>query len=188
MLTDYVLRGGTGAKRSRLELVAERDTAAERLSVVSTTIERARFALAEKRGALEVAQAHAATALANLREFDAALAAHSERLGRLRIQLEASQAEWERLSIAVQRAAETARMAEDDVDRARVERDEYASTPRPILDVSSRDAMVAELDAARAAELQLRIQLETARERVRAESSACRRPRPAAGGRARGSG
>jgi chromosome segregation protein len=171
VLTDYVLRGGTGAKRSRLELVAERDTAAERLSVVSTTIERARFALAEKRGALEVAQAHAATALANLREFDAALAAHSERLGRLRIQLEASQAEWERLSIAVQRAAETARMAEGDVDRARVERDEYASTPRPILDVSSRDAMVAELDAARAAELQQRIQLETARERVRAESA-----------------
>jgi chromosome segregation protein len=171
VLTEYVLRGGTGAKRSRLELVAERDTAAERLSVVSTSIERARFALAEKRGALESAQEQAATALANLREFDAALAAHSERLGRLRIQLEAAQAEWERLSSAVQVATETARTAEEDVDRARVERDEYASTPRPILDVSSRDAMVTELDAARAAELDLRIQLETARERVRAEDA-----------------
>jgi len=169
VLTDYVLRGGTGAKRSRLELVAERDAAAERLSVVSTSIERARFALAEKRGALEVAQGEAAAALASLREFDAALAAHSERLGRLRIQLEASQAEWERLSGAVQRAAETARTAEEDVDRATVERDEYSSTPRPMLDVSSRDAMVAELDAARAAEIELRLQLETARERVRAE-------------------
>jgi chromosome segregation protein len=171
VLTDYVLRGGTGSKRSRLELVAERDTAAERLSIVSTTIERARFALAEKRGALETAKADAATALATLREFDAALAAHSERLGRLRIQLEAAQAEWERLSAAVQRAAETARTAEEDVDRARVERDEYASTPRPILDVSSRDAMVAELDEARAGEVELRIQLETARERVRAEDA-----------------
>jgi chromosome segregation protein len=169
VLTEYVLRGGTGAKRSRLELVAERDTAAERLSVVSTSIERARFALAEKRGALETAKIDAATSLAALREFDAALAAHSERLGRLRIQLEAAQAEWERLSSAVQRAAETARLAEEDVDRARVERDEYASTPRPILDASSRDAMVGELDAARAAEVELRIQLETARERVRAE-------------------
>jgi chromosome segregation protein len=171
VLTEYVLRGGTGAKRSRLELVAERDTAAERLSVVSTSIERARFALAERRGALETAQDDAATALANLREFDAALAAHSERLGRLRIQLEAAQAEWERLSNAVQLATETARTAEEDVDRARVERDEYASTPRPILDVSNRDAMVAELDAARAAEVELRIQLETARERVRAEDA-----------------
>jgi chromosome segregation protein len=169
VLTEYVLRGGAGAKRSRLELVAERDAAAERLAIVSTSIERARFALAEKRGALELAQGEATTALASLREFDAALAAHSERLGRLRIQLEAAQAECERLSSAVQRAAETARTAEEDVDRARVERDEYASTPRPMLDVSSRDGMVGELDAARAAEIELRIQLETARERVRAE-------------------
>ena len=171
VLTEYVLRGGTGAKRSRLELVAERDTAAERLSVVSTSIERARFALAEKRGALETAQTEASIALANLREFDAALAAHSERLGRLRIQLEAAQAEWERLSNAVQLATDTARTAEEDVDRATAERNEYAATPRPILDVSSRDAMVGELDAARAAEVELRIQLETARERVRAEDA-----------------
>jgi chromosome segregation protein len=169
VLTDYVLRGGTGAKRSRLELVAERDSAAERLSIVSTSIERARFALAEKRGQLETAQADAAASLASLREFDAALAAHSERLGRLRIQLEAAQAEWERLSTAVQVATETARTAEEDVDRATAERDEYASTPRPILDMSSREAMVSELDAARQAEVELRIQLETARERVRAE-------------------
>ena len=171
VLTDYVLRGGTGAKRSRLELVAERDAAAERLGIVSTSIERARFALAERRGALEVAQAEAATALASLREFDAALAAHSERLGRLRVQLEASQAEWERLSSAVQRAAETARAAGEDVERATAERDEYSATPRPMLDVSSREGMVAELEAARAAELELRIQLETARERVRQEDA-----------------
>jgi chromosome segregation protein len=171
VLTEYALRGGTGAKRSRLELVAERDTAAEKLGVVSTSIERAKFALAERRGALETAQTDAAAALASLREFDAALAAHSERLGRLRIQLEAAQAEWERLSAAVKFSAETARTAEEDVDRARAERDEYASTPRPMLDVSARDGMLLELEAVRAAELELRIQLETVRERVRAEDS-----------------
>ncbi|MDQ1528646.1 MAG: chromosome segregation protein [Actinomycetota bacterium] len=169
VLTEYVLRGGTGAKRSRLELVAERDVAADKLATVSTSIERARFALAEKRGALEIGRADAATALANLREFDAALAAHSERLGRLRIQLEAAQAEWERLSASVQVAAETARSAEEGVDRARAERDEYASTPRPMLDVSARDGMLLELEAARSGEVELRIQLETSRERVRAE-------------------
>jgi chromosome segregation protein len=169
VLTEYVLRGGTGAKRSRLELVAERDVAADKLATVSTSIERARFALAEKRGALEIGKADAATALKNLREFDAALAAHSERLGRLRIQLEAAQAEWERLSASVQVAAETARSAEEGVDRARAERDEYASTPRPMLDVSARDGMLLELETARSGEVELRIQLETSRERVRAE-------------------
>jgi chromosome segregation protein len=171
VLTEYAMRGGTGAKRSRLELVAERDTAAEKLGVVSTSIERAKFALAEKRGALETAQTDAAAALASLREFDAALAARSERLGRLRIQLEAAQAEWERLSAAVKFSAETARTAEEDVGRARAERDEYASTPRPMLDVSARDGMLLELEAVRAAELELRIQLETVRERVRAEDA-----------------
>jgi len=171
VLTDYVVRGGTGAKRSRLELVAERDAAGEKLSIVSTSIERARFALAEKRGALATAQEESAAALSALREYDAALAAHSERLGRLRIQLEAAQAEWERLSAAVQVATETARTAEEDVDRARAERDEYASTPRPMLDVSARDGMLAELETARAAELEVRIQLETVRERVRAEAA-----------------
>ncbi|MCU1534391.1 MAG: smc, partial [Glaciihabitans sp.] len=171
VLTEYVLRGGAGGKRSRLELVAERDVAAEKLATVSTTIERTRFALAEKRGHLETATSESAAALARLREFDAALAAHSEKLGRLRVQLEAAQAECERLSAAVQVANEAARVAEEDVERATAERDEYASTPRPILDVSARDGMVIELEAARAAELQQRIQLETVRERVRAEDA-----------------
>ena len=169
VLTRYVLRGGSGAKRSRLELVAERDRASESLATVSTSIERAKFALAEKRGQLETAQADAATALAALREYDAQLAAKSEHLGRLRIQLESAQAEWERLSAAVQVSTDAVRDADAEVERARAAHDEYSATPRPMLDVSARDGMLAELEAARARELELRIQLETVRERVRAE-------------------
>jgi chromosome segregation protein len=41
-----VLRGGSGAGRSKLELVAERDAAQERLVEVTTAIERRKFALA----------------------------------------------------------------------------------------------------------------------------------------------
>ncbi|MCU1580355.1 MAG: smc [Rhodoglobus sp.] len=169
VLTQYVLRGGSGAKRSRLELVAERDAAAAKLTTVTTRIERTRFALAEKRGALEIAQSDSAAALTALREFDAHLAAQSEQLGRFRIQLEAAQAEWERISAGVQLATEAVRDAGAEVERARSDHDEYESAPRPILDVSARDGVLAELDAARAWELELRIQLETIRERVRAE-------------------
>jgi chromosome segregation protein len=169
VLTRYVLRGGSGAKRSRLELLAERDTAAAKLAVVTTEIERTRFALAERRGALETAKAEASAALSALREFDAALAAHSEKLGRLRIQLEAAQAEWERLSANVELSTEAVRVAEVEVERATAARDEYAAIPRPMLDVSARDTMLDEVEAARAVELEQRIQLETARERVRAE-------------------
>ena len=169
VLTRYVLRGGSGAKRSRLELVAERDAAGVKLETVTTQIERTRFLLAEKRGALEVAKADAATALTALREFDSALAAQSEALGRLRIQLEAAQAECDRLSTAVEVSSESVRTAESEVERAKNEHDQYAAAPRPMLDVSSRDGVLAEVEAARALELEKRIQLETVRERVRAE-------------------
>ncbi len=169
VLTQYVLRGGSGAKRSRLELVAERDAAATKLATVTTQIERTKFALAEKRGALETAKANAATALTALREYDAALAAQSEQLARFRIQLEAAQAEWERLSASLAVTADKVRDAEADVERAKTAHDEFDATPRPMLDASARDGVLAEVDAARAAEVELRIQLETIRERVRAE-------------------
>jgi chromosome segregation protein len=169
VLTRYVLRGGSGSKRSRLELVAERDAATAKLTTVTTQIERTRFALAEKRGALETAKTDAATALTALREYDAHLAAQSEQLARFRIQLEAAQAEWERLSQAVEVSNEAVREAEADVDRAKADHDAFEATPRPMLDASSRDAVLAEVEAARARELELRIQLETIRERVRAE-------------------
>ena len=169
VLTRYVLRGGSGAKRSRLELVAERDAATSKLTTATTQIERTRFSLAEKRAALETAQTDAAAALAALREYDAQLAAQSEQLGRFRIQLEAAQAEWERLSQAVQVSSDTVREAETEVEKTRAAHAEYESAPRPMLDVSARDAVLREVEAARARELELRIQLETVRERVRAE-------------------
>jgi chromosome segregation protein len=169
VLTPYVLRGGSGAKRSRLELVAERDAAAAKLAEVTTGIERLRFALAEKRGALETAKVQATEALEALREYDAQLAAQSEQLGRFRVQLEAAQAEWERLSSSVERTTEAVREAEAEVERAKAAHDEFAAKPKPMLDASARDGVLAEVEAARAAELEQRIQLETVRERVRSE-------------------
>jgi chromosome segregation protein len=169
VLTRYVLRGGSGAKRSRLELVAERDAAAAKLATVSTQIERTTFALAEKRGALEAAKSDASAALSALREYDAALAAQSEQLARFRIQLEAAQAEWERLSATLGTTAENVRDAEQVVEKAKADRAAFESAPRPMLDASARDGVLTEVEMARAAELELRIQLETIRERVRAE-------------------
>ena len=169
VLTQYVLRGGSGSRRSRLELVAERDAAASKLAIVTTQIERTRFALAERRGALETAKSDAATSLTALREYDAALAAQSEQLTRYRIQLDAAQAEWDRLSYGLELTAEKTQDAESAVARASVAHDDYASAPRPMLDVSAREGVLGEVEAARAAELERRIQLETIRERVRAE-------------------
>ncbi|MEO8261098.1 MAG: chromosome segregation protein SMC [Pseudolysinimonas sp.] len=169
VLTEHVLRGGSGGGRSKLELVAERDSAQERLVEVTTAIERRKFALAEKREALDLAQIDAAQAVTALKEFDARLAERSEALGRSRVSLEAASAEGERLATTVQALTASVEEAGTAVERAVAERDGHAATPRPILDVSSRDALLVELENARAAEVQSRIDLETARERVRAQ-------------------
>jgi chromosome segregation protein len=169
VLTEYVLRGGSGAKQSRIELVAERDAAADRLSEVTSLIDRATFALAEQRGVLQVAKEKSAAALAALREFDAALAAQADQLNRLKVRLESSQAEFQRLSDALDTAAESVGEAEAAAERAKAELETAQARPRPILDVSAREELSAELDRAREAEVEARLGVETAKERVRAQ-------------------
>jgi chromosome segregation protein len=169
VMTEHVLRGGSGGGSSTIELAAERDAAQTRLTEVTTAIERQRFALAGKRESLDLAQIDAATASAALKEFDTRLAERSEALGRSRVALEAAQAEGERLAESLRTLGTSVEEAESAVETARSDRDAHAANPRPILDVSARDALYAELEAARAAEVQARVELETARERVRAQ-------------------
>ncbi|MFC6355228.1 chromosome segregation protein SMC [Luethyella okanaganae] len=171
VLTEYVLRGGSGGEQGRIELLAERDTAAERLGEVTSLIERARFALAEQRGILKVAKEQSTAALAALREFDSQLAAQTEKLNRARVQVEAAAAELERLGAALQLAGDRVADAEAAAEKARSELETAKARPRPMLDVSARDALHGELEVAREGEVEARLQLETARERVRAEEA-----------------
>jgi chromosome segregation protein len=169
VLSRYVLRGGSGAKRSRLELVADRDAADDRLREVTSILDRTRFALAEQRGRLEVAKEQSARALAALRDFDARLAAQTEKLGRVRVQVEAALAEAERLERGLALAGESVTDAAAAHDTAKRELEAAQSRPRPILDVGAREGVLADLESARDLELEARLQVETARERVRAE-------------------
>jgi len=169
VLSRFVLKGGSGAKRSRLELVADRDAAAHRLTEVLSLIERAQFALAEQRGTVKVAKEQSVRALASLREFDSQLAAQTEKLNRARVQVEAAEAEAERLQRGLALAADTVTDAVGAVERAQQELETAQSRPRPILDVGAREGIDAELDAAREREIEARLQVETARERVRAQ-------------------
>ncbi|MDX2026722.1 chromosome segregation SMC family protein [Microcella sp.] len=168
VLTRSVLRGGSGAGRSRLELTAERDAASVALTDVATAIERARGTLDDTRAALATAKQAATDALAAVRDQDAQRAARSEQVSRARAQAEAAEGEAARLALGVDSAHESVREAETAVERAQAEHEEFAARPRPMLDASSRDELLADLEAARAAELERRIELETVRERVRA--------------------
>ena len=168
VLTARTLRAGSGSGRSRLELAAERDAAAERLSEISVVADSLREALSEAQGKLTAARARTKETLATLRAHDAALAAHAEKLNRVTVRHEAAVAECERLAAglvqaqaAVADAEETARVADEALARAR-------EAPRPMLDASAREGMLADLETAREREMRARLDIETLRERVRA--------------------
>ncbi|MCT9820329.1 chromosome segregation protein SMC [Microbacterium sp. W1N] len=166
--TAYTVHAGSGGGRSRLELAAERDAAALRLSEVTVIVDSLREALAEAQSGWNDARARTKQTLQTLREHDAALAAHSEKVNRATVRHEAALAECERLEAgltqaqaAVADAEAAARTAGDALERAQ-------AAPRPILDASARDGLLDALEATRDAEMRARLDVETLKERVRA--------------------
>ena len=169
VLTRFVLRGGHGAQRSRIELAGERDEAKSSLGTVSIEIERRRNALDTRRDELQVAKTVAATALADLRTADARNAEIISEKSRLRAQADAAGSEIERISSALDKATTAVDEADAHLGDAVRTLEAFIAAPRPTLDASSRDNAVIALEAARATELQVRIDMETVRERVRSE-------------------
>lgn len=168
VVTAHTVRAGSGQGRSRLELAAERDAADDRLAEITVVADSLREALADKVRALSEARQSTKAALETLRAHDAALAAHAEQVNRATVRHEAAIAECDRLAAglaqaqaAVEDAAASARVAEDQLTVA-------LEAPRPILDASSRDGLLAALEAAREDEMRTRLDVETLRERVRA--------------------
>jgi len=169
VLGEHVLRGGTGAERSRLELVAERDAAASGLATVSAAHEALTAELQEARGDLGEARTAEKAAAAAAREHEAGVTAHEQRVARLRSRVEVVEAEADRVEATLAGAETAVAEAESAAGAARHAHETAAARPRPVLDASARDALADEVEVARHAEVEARVALETARERVRAE-------------------
>ncbi|QIG40455.1 chromosome segregation protein SMC [Microbacterium sp. 4R-513] len=168
VVTAHTVRAGSGQGRSRLELAAERDAATQRLTEITVIADSLREALADQVRELEGARQRTKAALETLRAHDAALAAHAEQVNRATVRHEAAIAECDRLAAglaqaqaAVEDAAGSARVAEEQLTLA-------LEAPRPILDASARDGLLAALEASREGEMRTRLDVETLRERVRA--------------------
>ncbi len=168
VLTAHTLHTGSGGERSRLELVAERDAALERLDEVRVIVDSLREAREDGSETLEVARRESRDALRTLREHDAALAAHTEQVNRVVVQHESAIAECERLESGLAQAQSTVADAEAKADAAKDALATAEATPRPVLDASARDGLLEALEAAREAEMEARLGIETLRERVRA--------------------
>jgi chromosome segregation protein len=170
VLTESVIRGGSSNKPSKLELVAQRDAAEVRLSQVNDLIETSRSELAQARATEEAAKTSSKDALSALNQHDAALASNAEKLGRLRVQVEASLAEIERLAQVAELAAAGISEAETLLQNAIATHDGFASGERPALDLANRQTLSDNLEQERQRELEFRIDLGAALERVRVEN------------------
>ena len=169
VLTRFVLRGGHGAQQSRIELAGERDEAQKRLESVSTEIERNRNALERLREDLTTAKSIAATALADLRAADARNAEIVSTVSRLRAQAEAANGEIERITATIEKSTQAVDEAEANLGEAVRALETFQAQPKPTLDATARDGALLALEAARSAEVEIRIEMETIRERVRSE-------------------
>lgn len=167
VLTAHFLRGGSGAAPSKLELVTERDTAENRLAEVTSSIERVAGDLGEQRGLMTTAREQVRAAQAALREQTSRQSARAERLSRLTVQVDAATAEFNRLSASAELAAAGIADAEAAAATAAAALHTMRSQPRPILDVTARDALFTELEAARENEIEARLRVDTAKERLR---------------------
>ena len=170
VLTESVIRGGSANKPSKLELIAERDGAEAKLAKVSKQIDDLKGELAQARSTEEAAKISAKDALAALNEHDATLAANAEKLGRLRVQVEASDAEVDRLSRVAEQAVASIAVAEEALAEAVAAHDKFASQERPALDLANRQTLSENLEQERQRELELRVDLGAAVERVRVEA------------------
>jgi chromosome segregation protein len=161
--------GGGERVTSRIELVAERDEAVTRRDAVASDAEDAATRLQAARSAVEDARRRADEADAASRAYARAKAEYDRSSASTRAKAENAAAEVERLRAALAEtdgAVETAEARLGDAERAHRE---FTERPRPVVDASGRPGLQDALDAARAAEIEQRIQVETVRERVRSE-------------------
>ncbi|MDI6941969.1 chromosome segregation protein SMC [Microbacterium barkeri] len=166
--TARTLRAGSGGSRSRLELQAERDAASERLAEVQRTLDDLGPRREEAAERLQAARRATRERLQELREHDAQLAQHAEHVNRVTVRHEAAIAECERLEAGLAQAAGAVSDAEAKAAAAAAELERALEEPRPILDASARDGLLASVEAAREREMAARLEVETLRERVRA--------------------
>ena len=169
VLTETVIRGGSGKKPSKVELVAERDAAEKRLAKVNDTIENTKGDLVQARANEEAAKASAKEAHLALSEHDSQRAQNAEALGRLRVAVEAATSEVDRLASVASQASEKISDAETQLAAAVKIHDDFASQERPSVDSSERPTLVDNLEQERQSELEVRVDLGAAVERLRVE-------------------
>lgn len=161
--------GGGARTVSRIELVAERDDAQGRRDAVAADAEDAATGLQTARQDVEDARRRADDADRALRTHTAAVAEYDRSSAAVRAGAENAAAEVERLRAALAETDGAVEAADGALAEAEDALRVFEERPRPVVDASGRPALQDAVEAARAAEIEQRIQVETVRERARSE-------------------
>ncbi len=161
--------GGGERVTSRIELVAERDAARTRRDAVATDAADAATRLQAARSAVDQARREADEADAAARAHARATAEYDRTSASTRAKAENAAAEVERLRAALGETDGAVERTEARLAEVEAAHRAFTEQPRPTVDASGRPALQDALEAARAAEIEQRIQVETVRERARSE-------------------
>ncbi len=165
-----VLTGGSVVGPSVLEVQMAVDEARESLVGIEAALHRNTFDLATARAAQESAIREVESSLSRLHDSDAELAGVAERLGQLGQQSRAALAEAERLEAALTTAQEA--LARDTQSLAVLveQLHQNQSAAAPSIGNDLRPQFEQELELARSREVEARLAVRTAEERMRAVS------------------
>ena len=167
VVTNTVWRMGSGESRSRIELAAERDEAKASMNTISTALERAVFAAEEATKTRIERSELVKAALADVRGADAQRAQFGQEVSRLQAAQDAAQGEVERLTQRAVEASTAVTTAEEALQAAEAALAEFVLTPRPSVDDSERTSVVADIESLSSREVEARVGLEAARERLK---------------------
>ncbi|WP_132993671.1 chromosome segregation protein SMC [Gordonia zhaorongruii] len=181
-ISTATVEGGSSRRPSTLEVQSAIDTATDDLAEARATVAKAQGELGEAESTAAEARDAAEGALAALNESDANVAAAYDQLGRFGAEIRAARAEADRLArqrrfVEEGRADNLAALTEveERLARARDENDEPESGD---MDTEMREAAAAEVASARSVEVETRLTLRTAEERlgsVRGKAESLRR-------------
>ena len=171
LLGSHWAQGGGARPQSLLELRAAADEAAAGLAEAEQWCDEAARELAVAAQAEEAARQSVAATLARRHEADAAAAEISGRLGRLAGAARAAREEADRLDAAITSARLAAEKDLAKLEQLRAELAEAeaeAEEPAEPQDEGARDDLADRCTAARNAEMEARLEVRTAEERLRA--------------------
>jgi chromosome segregation protein len=165
-LSEHLVRGGGSKQPSKLELIAERENASSRLEALAKKIKVTDSKLSVAKQKLSASTDLVRVALSTLQQHDAELAARAERVGRVIAQADGAESDSARLKVEIAKLETEKTEIELTLETAKLQLVELPVITGAAESGSSRSKIVSELDAARFAELEVRVETGTLKERL----------------------